>query len=63
MQPGSEFFEDDEPVEKVAAAFREGSKVVTGPAEAPVRGWTQYLRVPSSFFPSVNEPAGHAVAR
>lgn len=36
------FYEDDEPVEKIAAAFQRGEKHLT---RAPRRGQTEYLRL------------------
>lgn len=35
-----DFYEDDEPVAEVAAAFEAGQPAVTA---APVRGWTYWL--------------------
>jgi hypothetical protein len=46
MATTPEFFEEDEPVEKIVLAFEAGEKgFTTRPAEPP-RGWTQYLRLP-----------------
>ena len=43
MATTGEFYEDDEPVEDVLAAFDAGQKVVTGKRS----GWTSYLRLPA----------------
>lgn len=57
MQPGGDFYEDDEPVDKVVAAFEQGPKTVT----TPPRGRTAYLR--TEPFPRQNETAGRLVKR
>ena len=60
MTPGSDFYEEDEPVEKIKAAFERGIKGVT----ARPRGRTEYLSVgQGTSFSRANEPAGHAVNR
>ncbi|TCN40501.1 hypothetical protein EV644_106430 [Kribbella orskensis] len=41
---GDDFYEDDEPVENVKAAFERGTKGVT----APQRGFNLFVAVPSS---------------
>jgi hypothetical protein len=60
MTPSSDFYEDDEPVEKIKAAFERGIKGVT----ARPRGRTEYLSVgQGTSFSRANEPAGHAINR
>lgn len=57
----NDFFEDDEPVEKVIAAFERGKKRLTGTGS---RGQTAYLSVPGNVEPaSGNEPLGELAAR
>lgn len=58
MATKPEFFEEDEPVEKIVLAFEAGEKgLTTRPAEPP-RGWTEYLRLPAN---SVHEFSNRSV--
>lgn len=41
-----DFYEDDESIEDVTAAFAAGDKFLTAAPEGPVNGWTKSLRIP-----------------
>lgn len=58
MATKSEFFEEDEPVEKILLAFEAGEKGLTTRPDEPRRGWTEYLRVPAD---SVREFSNRSV--
>ena len=64
MTSDSEFYEADEPVEKVIEAFERGQKGVTA---RPVRGWTEYLTVNRpgqiSFLPRTTIVSGRVAMR
>lgn len=59
-----DFYEDDEPVEKIKAAFEAGTKHETG---EPFLGFTTYLAVatyrPLAEDQVVNRPTGELVSR
>jgi hypothetical protein len=63
MTSGSDFYEEDEPVEKIIAAFERGEKGVT----ARPRGRTVYLLIGKlsggHFVPPTTHASGHLVAR
>ena len=63
MTSDSEFYEEDEPVEKVVAAFERGEKGVT----ARPLGRTEYLLigklVGGHFVPPTTHVSGHVVNR
>jgi hypothetical protein len=40
-----EFYEDDEPIEEVVAAFDAGETFVTAPRDERRRGWNRFLRL------------------
>lgn len=51
-----DFYEDDEPVEKIKAAFAAGRK---GQTEAPCAGATAYLAIPGIGLKPASENAGN----
>jgi hypothetical protein len=63
MTPSSEFYEEDEPVEAIVAAFERGERGVT----ARPRGWTRYLMIGrpggGRFVSPTTHASGHVVAR
>jgi hypothetical protein len=64
MTSDTEFYEDDEPVEKILDAFERGQKGITA---RPVRGWTRYLSVSrpghAGFLPRITIVSGRVAAR
>ena len=61
MSDANDFYEDDEPVERITAIFESGEKGVTG----QVRGWTATLSSPSvtgPFSGSSTSMSGNLVA-
>jgi hypothetical protein len=44
-----DFYEEDEPVENVVAAFDAGSKFATGDPAEPTRGWNTSLGFGSTY--------------
>lgn len=58
----NDFYEDDEPVEKISAAFIKGEKHLT---KAPVNGRNAYVALPGlAMAPaSDNHPTGELVTR
>jgi hypothetical protein len=56
---GDEFFEEDEPTEKIKRAFAKGEKGVTAPRGA--RGQTQYLYMPRVLRSLTNTTANRAL--
>jgi hypothetical protein len=55
----NDFYEDDEPIEKITAAFERGVKGVTAP---PSRGRTEYLDAYWHIADTSNETCGEFVA-
>ena len=45
MARRGEFYEDDEPIEKLEAAFERGTKAVSVPSADQARGWNTYIMV------------------
>jgi hypothetical protein len=58
MASTRDFYEDDEPVEAVIAAFERGTKVLTKPSTGPVWYETRYLRIPGLNVASPRMPLG-----
>lgn len=52
----NDFFEDDEPVEKIRAAFERGEKRVT--VRATSRGITAFLAIPGHPAPAPSSSSG-----
>ena len=58
-----DFYEDDEPVDDVVAAFTAGEPVVTARPVETKRGWTSFLRLRSEKDLDVTYTASTARAR
>jgi len=46
-----EFYEEDESIEDITAAFAGGDKFLTEAAAEPQRGWTASIRLPGRASP------------
>ncbi|MFB9882970.1 hypothetical protein ACFFMN_34065 [Planobispora siamensis] len=54
----NDFYEDDEPVEKIVAAFERGEKRLT---KQPTRGFNEHLNLAGTTSVGETSPAGYTV--
>lgn len=62
MTSADDFYEDDEPVDEIAAAFDRGTKIVTVRPDSRFEDYTRYLHVPGLPTTEVALQLGHTEA-